>query len=204
MNDLRFIVTVSLRTEVAYIHELCATIIFKLNLILQEGVLLHWQKWTQSESRNTTLVLSKYSVKMWNSMKYNLLLRWNANTLHFLCCQKKFFPAFDSQVITAVQNFYCADCPFLMHQLVVIYSGIPTFQDYLTWVSIIHCAWHPLSHHYLSVLATYFSGYLFFWKRGILSCCACKIIVNFEVITTYCSCLWSVVFRHLATSSCIE
>lgn len=44
MNDLRFIVTVSLRTEVEYIHELCATIIFKINLILQEGVLLHWQK----------------------------------------------------------------------------------------------------------------------------------------------------------------
>lgn len=30
--------------------------------------------------------------------------------------------------------------PFLTHQLVVIYSGIPTFEDYQTGGSVLHCA----------------------------------------------------------------
>lgn len=58
----------------------------------------------------------------------------NANTLHVSVLSEVFFFlfAFDCRVLTAVQNFYCDDYPLIMHHLVVIYSCIPTLQDYQT------------------------------------------------------------------------
>lgn len=77
-----------------------------------------------------------------------------------LCHQKKAFPLrfwlpghklqYRTFIIIIIINNYLL---YIMHHVVVVYSCIPTLQDYQTWVSVVHCAWHPLSHHYLSVLA---------------------------------------------------
>lgn len=46
-----------------------------------------------------------------------------------------------------------------MCHLVLISNCIPTSQDYqIDYHWVMHCAWHHLNHHYLSVLATFLGG----------------------------------------------
>lgn len=120
-----------------------------LNGILSLGKEICGQSWT-------TIWEQKYfigSVKVYETWWNEMSLKRNANTFHVSVLSKSyFFP--NCRVLTPVWNIYCDDYPFSTRLLVVIHSCIPTSQDYQTWVSVIHCAWHPLSHHYLSVLAT--------------------------------------------------
>lgn len=89
----------------------------------------------------------------------------------------------------------------LLHHLVVIYSGIPTLQDYQTWVPVTHCAWHPLSHLYLSVLATY----LYFGSEEISFSRARKIFFSWVMTADYPSdCFFSFVLKCWASSCCNE
>lgn len=98
-----------------------------------------------------------------------------------LCHQKKAFPLrfwlpghklqYRTFIIIIIINNYLL---YIMHHVVVVYSCIPTLQDYQTWVSVVHCAWHPLSHHYLSVLAIIIF-FFFYPGREVSSSRACKI-----------------------------
>lgn len=159
----------------------------------------HWGKAKRSHCTSGVLSVMQEqkcyisSVRVFSGMKLcgscvASVRRLQYLSLVFLCHQKKAFPLrfwlpghklqyrtfiviiIIISIINIINNYLL----YIMHHVVVIYSCIPTLQDYQTWVSVIHCAWHPLSHHYLSVLATSFFDYhLFFfsWKRSFIQPC---------------------------------
>lgn len=84
----------------------------------------------------------------------------------------------------------------------VIDSCIPTQQDYQTWVSVIHCAWHPL-FKCLSNFVFWLSSF-YLWKRGIFHPLVPAGLYFFEWRAANGCYPWCVVLTCWAASRCIE